>query len=109
MTKRKIEHETSSGNIFADLGLDDAEEQYTRSMLGVEIFRILRERDISKQKDVADLLGISKSETSQLMNANFHRFSEGRLMSFLNSLDYTVTLKITPTKAGERQQQVIHA
>ena len=78
-------------------------------MLGIQIFRILEQRGLTKQKDVSDLLGISKSETSQLMNANFHRFSEGRLMSFLNKLDYTITLKISPSKKGEMQQRVVYA
>ena len=34
MTTQKIEFENSSGNVFADLGLDEADELYTRAALG---------------------------------------------------------------------------
>jgi predicted XRE-type DNA-binding protein len=107
--KEEIEHVTGSGNVFSDLGLKDADELFTRGLLGIEIIRILKKRGLKKQKDIAALLGIDKSEASKLMNAEFDRFSEGRLMGFLNKLNYKVTMKISPLRNGEQPQQVIMA
>ena len=44
MSKSKhasIEFEESSGNVFADLGLEDADELFTRSRLGFHVYKIL--------------------------------------------------------------------
>lgn len=105
--QEKIEYVTGSGNVFADLGLEDADELFTRGMLGIEIIRILRKRGLKKQKDVSVLLGIDKSEASKLINGEFARFSEGRLIGFLNKLNYKVTMRISPLQKGEQPQQVV--
>lgn len=105
--QEKIEHVKGSGNVFADLGLKEADELFTRGMLGIEIIRILKQRGLKKQKDVASILDIDKSEASKLMNGEFDRFSEGRLMGFLNKLNYKVTMRISPLQKGEQPQQVV--
>lgn len=97
----------SCGNVFADLGLEDAEELFIRAQLGRSVRLILEERGY-KQQEAAKILGVAQSEISQLMNGRYNLFSEGRLLSFLNKLDYTTTIKISPTKKGEMQQQVVH-
>ena len=106
-TQTGIEYETGSGNIFADLELPNADEKHTRAMLAVQIFQILEKRNIKKQKDVAELLGIDKSEASKLMNAEFTRFSQERLIEFLNKLDYKVTLHISPMQKGDQSLEVV--
>jgi len=77
------------------------------SLAVIEIIRILKKRGLEKQKDVAALLDIDKSESSKLMNGEFNRFSEGRLIGFLNKLDYKVTMRISPLQKGEQPQQVV--
>lgn len=106
-TRSGIEYELGGNNIFADLGLEAPDELQARGMLGIQIFKILESRNVKKQKDVSELLGISKTETSQLMNGNFSRFSEGRLMSFLNRLNYKVTMQISPMQNGDIPQDVV--
>jgi len=48
MTDTDSQIEAGSGNVFANLGLEDAEELYTRTALGIQVMRILRERDYSQ-------------------------------------------------------------
>lgn len=109
MTKENdIKVTKGSTNVFADLGLEDAEELATRAELGRSVRLVLQKRGY-KQKAAAEILGATQAEISQLMNGRYNIFSEGRLMSFLNRLDYTVTLHIAPTSKGEAQQQVVHA
>lgn len=107
--KAKTTFEESSGNVFADLGRNDAPGLYLRARLGAKILQILHNRDLSKQNDVQEVLDIGQAETSKLLNARFHRFSEGRLMNFLNKLDQKVTVKIVPRRRGEKPQEVVFA
>jgi len=107
--KGKIEFEKSSGNVFADLGLKDADILLMRAELGSQILKILKNRGLKKQKDVQEVLEIGQAEVSHLMNARFHRFSEARLMSFLNKLDQKVTVNVRPRRKGEKPQEVVFA
>ena len=104
MTTQKIEFENSSGNVFADLGLDDADELYTRGALGAQVVTILKEEGYT-QAEASKRLGIKQPAVSALMCARFHRFSQERLIGFLNKLNLKVTIQISPHQKGEPFQQ----
>ena len=105
MARKKIEFEVGAGNVFADLGLEDAEELYTRAALGVQVMKILNDRGYS-QKESADVLGLKQPEVSAIMRAKFSRFSQERLIGFLNKLNQKVTIQISRRRRGEPYQQV---
>ena len=105
MTKPDIEFENSSGNVFADLGLDEADELYTRAALGAQVVKILQEEGYT-QAEAAKRLGIKQPEVSALMCARFHRFSQERLIGFLNKLNLKVTIQISRHRSGGPLQQV---
>lgn len=105
MNKAEIEFEESSGNVFADLGLEDAEELQTRGILGFHVVQLLKDKDL-KQREIADLLGIKQAEVSHLMNGHFSRFSTDKLLEFLKRLEHKVTIEISPHKQGEPYHQV---
>ncbi|MGK7872382.1 MAG: helix-turn-helix domain-containing protein [Xenococcaceae cyanobacterium] len=105
MTKETV-FEESSGNIFADLGLEDADELMARAKLGLQILDALEERNL-QQREIADLLGIKQSEVSLLKSGKFHRFSEGRLVGFLNKLNRKVIYQVSNHKVGEPLQDVV--
>ena len=105
MTTQKIDFENSSGNVFADLGLEDANELYTRAALGAQVVTILKEEGYT-QAEASRLLGIKQPEVSALMCAKFHRFSQERLIGFLNKLNLKVTIQISRHQRGEPFQQV---
>jgi len=108
MTRKKPEYEIGSGNIFADLGLKDADELLTRAKLGHTVRMILEKRGL-KQKEISELLKINQSEVSKLMNGKYHLFSEGRLFGFLNKLDQKVTVLISPRQKDDNPQEVVLA
>ncbi|MFZ0255136.1 MAG: helix-turn-helix transcriptional regulator [Gammaproteobacteria bacterium] len=91
----------SSGNVFEDMGLEDADELIIRAQLGRAVRSILEEKG-GKQRELAALLGIDQAEVSRLMNGKYHLFSEGRLVGFLNRLDRKVTLRIEPRDQDSR-------
>jgi len=102
-----VEFEESSGNIFADLGLDDAEALHARAQVGYHVFKILKEKDL-KQRETAALLGISQPEVSHLMNGHFSHFTTDKLLDFLKRLNQKVTIQISPHEEGEPYQQVAY-
>jgi predicted XRE-type DNA-binding protein len=88
-TKNKIEE--SSGNVFADLGLPDAEELESKAQLAYRITEIIRGRHLT-QAEAAELLGATQPIVSKLMNGQLHGFSLERLVRFLNALDRDVEI-----------------
>jgi predicted XRE-type DNA-binding protein len=103
--RKKIEFEESSGNIFADLGLKDADELYARAQIGFGVFEILKNKKL-KQREIAEVLGIPQPEVSHLMNGHFSRFTTDKLLDFLKRLDRKVTIKIGPHRRGEPYQVI---
>ena len=97
---KSIEFIKSSGNVFADMGLEDAEELLTRAKLGVAVRKILENRQL-KQQEIAELLKIKQPEVSNIMKGKYHLFSEARLFEFLNRLERKVTIQISTHHAGE--------
>ncbi|MEG4496030.1 XRE family transcriptional regulator [Microcoleus sp. F10-C6] len=97
--------EESSGNVFADLGLKDADELFMRGKIGIQVIHLLKQRNL-KQREVSQLLGIPQPEVSHLMNGEFQRFSEGKLLIFLKRLDTEITLHLCP-RNGENQSAEI--
>jgi predicted XRE-type DNA-binding protein len=108
MTRKKPEYEMGSGNVFADLGLEDADELLIRAKLGHTV-RMILEKSSLKQKEISELLKINQSEVSKLMNGKYHLFSEGRLFGFLNKLDRKVTVQISPRQKDDDPQEVVLA
>jgi predicted XRE-type DNA-binding protein len=85
--------EESSGNVFADLDFDNADEMLMRGKIGIQVIKSLKSRSL-KQREISELLGIAQPEVSHLMNGEFQRFSEGKLLMFLKRLDKEITLHI---------------
>jgi len=102
---KKIEFEESSGNVFADLGLDDAKELKARGLIGMHLVQLLKAKDM-KQKDIAEMLNLKPAEVSHLFNGHFSRFSTDKLLSLLAAMEQKVTIKISPRKKGESFQEV---
>jgi predicted XRE-type DNA-binding protein len=101
----KIEFEDGSGNVFADLGLTDADELYTRAQIGFAVYKILQARKL-KQREIAGLLEITQPEVSHLMNGHFSRFTTDKLLDFLKRLDRKVTIRIEPREPGDPYREI---
>jgi predicted XRE-type DNA-binding protein len=102
---RTIEFEEGSGNVFADLGLPDADELFTRAQIGFHVYQILKAKKRT-QRQIATLLGIAQPEVSHLMNGHYSRFTTDKLLEFLKRLEHKVTITISPHKRGEPYQEV---
>ena len=104
-SSNKIEVEEGSGNVFADLGLDEADELYARAQIGFCVYKILKAEQL-KQREIAKVLAIPQPEVSHLMNGHFSRFTTDKMLDFLKRLNRKVTIQIGPHKPGEPYQQI---
>jgi len=93
---RGIEVEASSGNVFADLGLPDAEKLKIKSGLVIEITRAVRKLDLT-QEEAGRRMGIPQPKVSALLRGDFANFSERKLMNCLNRLGYDIEIRVRPT------------
>ena len=95
MAKRKNKTDVlrSSGNVFTDLGLPNAEEKQTKVRLAVAINEIIADSDLS-QTAAARRLGINQPKISALAHYQLDGFSVERLMHFLNALGRDVEIVI---------------
>src|SRR5260370_31199135 len=89
----------SSGNVFADMGLPEPEEELTKAQLASHIRQVLRRRRLT-QVAAASLMGIDQPKVSALLNGRLANFSSERLMRLLTVLvqDVEITVKTKPRK-----------
>ncbi len=108
MANRKNEESIvqSSGNVFADLGLKEADEKQTKVRLTVALNQILRARRIS-QVAAARLLRVNQPKISALFNYRLEGFSVERLMHFLNALDRDVEIVIRKRPRSRRAAKIL--
>ena len=85
----------SSGNVFADMGLPDAEELDTKARLGAAL-NLIVERQRLTQAEVAGALGINQPKVSALLHYKLEGFSVERLMHFLVALGQDVEIVVKP-------------
>jgi predicted XRE-type DNA-binding protein len=60
------DYEISSGNIFADLGFANSEQELLKAQLTVEIYKLIKARSLT-QTQAAELLGTTQAQVSALM------------------------------------------
>jgi predicted XRE-type DNA-binding protein len=99
--------EESSGNVFADLGLPDADELMAKAELARTI-RALIERQNLTQAAAARLLGTTQPKVSDLFRGRLDGFSMERLYRFLNALGQDVQIVVRP-KPRSRDRATIRA
>ncbi len=96
----KKDHEKSSGNVFADLGLPNSEQEMLKAKLTVQIYKLIKERGLT-QSNASELLGTTQAQVSALMRCRPVSISVGRLMEFLTVLGQDVEVNVKP--AGTRK------
>ena len=93
MAKRADEDDfqLSSGNVFADLGLTNADEEHAKIWLALAINKLIEHLT---QVEAARQLRTKQPNISALRNYRLDGFSAERLMHFLNALDRDIEIII---------------
>jgi predicted XRE-type DNA-binding protein len=97
----------SSGNVFKDMGYPHPEREFLKVQLELEIFRILKRRQLS-DTEAAEMLGISESDVVNFKNGEPSDYEIGVLFDLINQLDHHVDVYISPSEVGSAHQQ-LHA
>ncbi|MEG3928282.1 helix-turn-helix transcriptional regulator [Microcoleus sp. D3_18a_C4] len=92
---KEMDIQVSSGNIFADLGMPNADEMLMKAELVRQINQIITQRKLN-QLQAAEVLGIDQPKVSALMRGKLTGFSTERLFRFLNALGCDVQIVVKP-------------
>jgi predicted XRE-type DNA-binding protein len=87
-------HTVGSGNVFADLGLPDADLLLAKAELARQIGSIIEHRHLT-QAQAAQILGIDQPKVSSLLRGRLEGFSMERLTLFLVRLGRDVQIVVS--------------
>ena len=93
-----VEVRSGSGNVFADLGLPDAEKLKIKTGLVIEIRKAMKSRRLTQQ-EAAKRMGVTQPKVSDMMRGDLSNLSERKLMDCLTRLGYDIEIKVRPAKA----------
>ena len=102
MKKRRIKMEIGSGNIFADLGLPNAEEHLLKASLVVQLHRFIKARKLT-QVAAAKLIGIKQPDLSNILRGHYQGFSLERLMRMLTAFNQDVEITVRPRRGKSKE------
>lgn len=91
----------SSGNVFADLGIPDAEDALVKSDLAIEIAATIKKRRLT-QEQAAEMMGIGQSRVSRIVRGRLDHYSIDSLLRFLTVLNRDVTIVVGVEQSGHR-------
>jgi predicted XRE-type DNA-binding protein len=94
-----------SGNVFADLGCAEPEEELTKAQLASHIRHTIKRRRLT-QVHAARLMGLDQPKVSALMNGRLAGFSSDRLMRFLAALGRDVEIVVKAGSRGRERGQI---
>lgn len=104
-----ITFESSTGNVFADMGAPDAEERLAKAELARIVRGVVRERQGAEgwtQARAARVLGLAPGDLSNLLRGKLAGFSQERLGQFLTRLGMDVRIQVAP-RAAEKGRAAI--
>jgi predicted XRE-type DNA-binding protein len=99
-----IKIQSSSGNVFADLGLANSDELLIKAELVRQISKSIDAKKLT-QTEAAKLLGVDQPKVSALLNGKLSGFSIDRLFRFLNALGSDVEIRVIPITQLEFKAQ----
>jgi predicted XRE-type DNA-binding protein len=95
----------SSGNVFADIGVREPEEELAKAQLASRIREIVRQRRLT-QVAAAAILCVDQPKVSALLNGRLTSFSSERLMRLLTRLGQDVEIVVKTTPRSRRRGRI---
>ncbi|MGH9786653.1 MAG: helix-turn-helix domain-containing protein [Terriglobia bacterium] len=93
MKRGRLAVKRGSGNVFRDLGRENADVEQFKAILAAEIIKALDREGLSVRGAQART-GIAAADFSRIRHANLGRFTVDRLVSIINRLGSRVEVKI---------------
>lgn len=95
MSRAKTKIHPSSGNVFADLNLPDANTHMLKAQIVAELHRLTQARKLTQAR-AGDILGITQPEVSRMFRGDFREYSIERLIKFLTAFNQDVVISVQP-------------
>ncbi|MCX7361950.1 MAG: helix-turn-helix transcriptional regulator [Alphaproteobacteria bacterium] len=97
-----------SGNVFADIGLPEPDEELTKAQLASHIRQAIKRKRLT-QVAAAAHMGIDQPKVSALLNGRLANFSSDRLMRLLTALgqDVEITVRAKPRSRAHGRIRVV--
>ena len=89
--------EAGSGNVYADLGLADAQEMLVKANLASEIAEIIKHLNITQQQ-AAELLAMPQPKVSKMLRGQFRGISESKMLDCLARLGRDIDIVVKPAR-----------
>jgi predicted XRE-type DNA-binding protein len=93
MKKEKLEVVRGSGNVFRDLGHQNADAEQFKAILAAEIIKAV-DRERLTVRAAHKRTGVAAADFSRIRNADLGRFTVDRLMAIINRLGSRIEIKI---------------
>ena len=93
-----VEVRRGSANVYADLGLADADKLHIKTGLVIKIRKAIATLGLTQQAAAARM-GLTQPKVSDMMRGDFSNLSERKLMDCLTRLGYDIEITIRPAKA----------
>ena len=93
-----------SKNVYADLGMADAEEMLVKAQLASKIAEIIKQRRLT-QVQAAELLGMPQPKLSNMLRGQFRGISESKMLDCLTLLGQDVQIVV---KTASRSRKTGH-
>ena len=94
----------SSGNVFADLGLPNADEHMLKARLVMFIGQRIEQLGLTQQA-AAKRIGVSQPDVSNMLRGRFEGFSLERLLGFVRALGSDVEINVKPSVNGHKHKK----
>ena len=82
-----------SGNVYRDLGQENADVKQFKALLAAEIIKTL-DREFLSERRAQARTGIAAADFSRIRNADLGRFTLDRLVGIINRLGSRVEVKV---------------
>ena len=100
--EQNIEFEIGSGNVFADLGFDNAEEMLLKSELVRQINRTIKDRELNSIQ-ASDMLNLDEEMFSNLSKGRLTELTLENLFRYLNILGRDLEVVLKPGSTSNSQ------
>ena len=97
--------EKGSMNVYADLGVSDADEMLVKAQLAAKIAEIIRLRKLT-QTQASSLLGMSQPKLSNMLRGRFRGISESKMIACMTLLGRDVQIVVKPVSRTRKTGHV---
>jgi predicted XRE-type DNA-binding protein len=106
MKRERLQVARGSGNVFRDLGKDNADLKQFKALLAAEIIKAIDQQHLSVRQ-AQSLTGTAAADFSRIRNADLGRFTVDRLMSIINRLGSRVEVAVKIKRSNSHQQHAV--